>query len=166
MKTYIIKSQGHYKIGKTTNINNRLSSYRTHCFDFEILKVYDGDYESFFHKKFSACRVKGEWFNLTDENLRLMDELVSIPNIVHKTRFIEIAEKYEIWHECVKECLEVLELNNYNFIIRNDLKQVVYKNVINPRGITQLTVIHVDVPDEDDMKANTTGLEDQQDANI
>lgn len=60
MTTYILESQGHYKIGKTKNLNERLKMFDTHCFEFKLIKIIFGDYEDILHRKFANKRVKLE----------------------------------------------------------------------------------------------------------
>lgn len=74
--TYVIKSQGHYKIGKTMDLGMRLRSFNTHCFDFKLVKLIYSDIEALLHVKFAKKRVKLEWFKLTKKDLAMIDKLL------------------------------------------------------------------------------------------
>lgn len=64
MTTYIIESQGVYKIGKTTNIQKRLDGYDTHNPGYELIHTYSADCEAYLHSMFSSKRIRKEWFSL------------------------------------------------------------------------------------------------------
>ena len=66
MVTYILKSGKHYKIGKTTSLRDRMTSYDTHNPDYELLKTIDGDCEKYLHNYFVDYHYKLEWFSLPD----------------------------------------------------------------------------------------------------
>lgn len=86
MITYIIESQGFYKIGKTKNISTRLKCFNTHCFNFKLIKIIYKDIESLLHLVFAEKRVKLEWFNLDDEDLLFIDTLLlDLPDIEHES---------------------------------------------------------------------------------
>lgn len=58
------------KIGTTTNMKNRFSTLSTGSpYELELLYTFPGykQKEKELHKKFEHLRVKGEWFNYTDE---------------------------------------------------------------------------------------------------
>ncbi len=77
MYTYIIESQGVYKIGKAINVENRLSGYRTHNPFFKHIVTYEGDYEELLHKKFKDKNVRLEWFKLDEGDLSEIDKAVN-----------------------------------------------------------------------------------------
>jgi hypothetical protein len=69
MYTYIIESQGYYKIGKARDIVNRIESYRSHNPVFEIIRCYEGDFEKELQTVFLDKIVFREWFKLTAEDI-------------------------------------------------------------------------------------------------
>lgn len=76
MHTYVIKSQGHYKIGKTVNVKSRLQHYATHCFEYELLCEWPLDVEEDLHNYFKSQRVRGEWFALTAADVHDLPQIV------------------------------------------------------------------------------------------
>jgi|SRR5688572_18261913 len=76
MITYIIKSCNLYKIGKTEDLENRINQYNTHNPEFEIIKTIKGDYEQDLHNHFKDKWVKCEWFNLNNEDIESIDNLI------------------------------------------------------------------------------------------
>lgn len=74
MFTYIIKSQGFYKIGRASNIKKRLSAYKTHNPSFELIKKIEGDYESSLHFLFLKKHSHLEWFNLNQDDINSIDK--------------------------------------------------------------------------------------------
>jgi len=58
--TYIIESQGHYKIGKTKDLETRVKVFDTHCFSFTVVKLIHLDIEEALHEIFKHKRVKLE----------------------------------------------------------------------------------------------------------
>lgn len=74
MITYIIKSGKYYTIGRTKNLEERLKTYRTHNPDFEIMRVFDGDYERSLHEHFKEYRIdRREWFILSKNQIDVID---------------------------------------------------------------------------------------------
>lgn len=68
-------SDGHTKIGKTTNIDSRLRSHKTSNPSIELLFKIKGytDEETSLHKTFNDKRIsnnRSEWFNLDDADLQ------------------------------------------------------------------------------------------------
>jgi len=71
---YIIKSQNLYKIGRAKNINNRTKKYITeNPFEIEVVfKLFVDDCvkeEDFLLKTFEKFWIRGEWFNLKEEDI-------------------------------------------------------------------------------------------------
>lgn len=70
---YVIKSNGYYKIGYTTNIKSRLNDYKVHFGMVDLIYVYKGyncyDLESIIHNLVINKNHKGEWFLLDNEDL-------------------------------------------------------------------------------------------------
>lgn len=75
---YLIKSStGHYKIGRTGNLNNRLRTFSVKLpFEVEFVHVISaGDMmatERQLHQYFASKRVNGEWFSLTDDDVTII----------------------------------------------------------------------------------------------
>jgi len=64
-----------YKIGYTKrSVEKRVKEFTTgNSNDFTIEQVFTCDkygtkIEALLHKRFSTCKIKGEWFNLTDDD--------------------------------------------------------------------------------------------------
>lgn len=70
MFTYIIKSQEYYKIGRTTNMENRIRSYDTHNPCYKITLVFSFDCETYLRNYFINKRFKNDWYNLTNEDIQ------------------------------------------------------------------------------------------------
>lgn len=70
---YIIKSNGLYKIGYTTNLKSRLNDYKVHFGLVELIYVYKGydcyDLESIIHNLVEDKNHRGEWFSLTETDI-------------------------------------------------------------------------------------------------
>lgn len=58
-----------YKIGKTNNLEKRVSSLKTGNPTIELLYFVRGDIENKTHIKYKESRLSGEWFNLTNSQL-------------------------------------------------------------------------------------------------
>jgi hypothetical protein len=71
---YLVKSCGLYKIGRNVEKGNRFKVFET-TMPVEVESIhsfYSEDYiksETLLHKKFSLLRQKGEWFNLSSEDV-------------------------------------------------------------------------------------------------
>jgi hypothetical protein len=78
---YIIKTgRNLYKIGKTSDLQKRLSAYHTHLpILFRVIRQYQdvniGSLEGSLHIVFQHKRVKGEWFELTPGDLQICDNI-------------------------------------------------------------------------------------------
>lgn len=71
---YLIKSNNYFKIGKTKNIKQRISSLQTSsATHIELIHtIKTSNYhkiEKELHKKFENQHIKGEWFNLSEEDI-------------------------------------------------------------------------------------------------
>src|SRR3569833_3469784 len=84
---YILKTgKNLYKIGKTRHLQQRLSSYHTHLpILFRVVRVYDStpghtmdELEEALHFVIQHRRIKGEWFQLTDQELVICDNVVRL----------------------------------------------------------------------------------------
>jgi len=78
---YILKSDsGLYKIGKTHNLQARIKTIKTSSpSEIEVERVFKsincGEAEKELHDRFSAFRKTGEWFQLEQEELDLIESL-------------------------------------------------------------------------------------------
>lgn len=79
---YILKTgKNLYKIGKTQDLQKRLASYHTHLpVMFRIIRQYPAanmaHLEESLHIVFQHKRIKGEWFQLTNDDLVICDNIV------------------------------------------------------------------------------------------
>jgi len=92
MKTYLIYDGRLYKIGQTNDINQRMKGiYNANPF-VKILGCTDKISEQKLHEIYKKCRVKLEWFDLSDAEVQ--DILNSFDTGIHKYRadyFINLA---------------------------------------------------------------------------
>jgi len=78
---YILKTgKNLYKIGKTRNLRQRLSAYHTHLpVLFRIIRQYPvsdiAGLEQNLHIVFQHKRIKGEWFELNNQDLIICDNI-------------------------------------------------------------------------------------------
>ena len=78
---YILKTgKNLYKIGKTRDLQKRLASYHTHLpILFRVIRQYPAanmdELEESLHIVFQHRRIKGEWFQLTDQELIICDNI-------------------------------------------------------------------------------------------
>ena len=78
---YILKTgKNLYKIGKTRDLQKRLASYHTHLpILFRVVRQYPADnmsqLEESLHIVFQHKRIKGEWFELTTQDLIICDNI-------------------------------------------------------------------------------------------
>ena len=78
---YIIKTGKLFKIGKTQDLHERLAAYRTHLpADLRVVRQYLAEnmeeVEQSLHVLFQHKRVKGEWFELRQEDLTICDNII------------------------------------------------------------------------------------------
>ena len=66
-KSYIIKDKntGLYKIGKSNNPKNREKTLQAEKPTYELIKIFNKNWETHLHKKYKQQRLRGEWFNLS-----------------------------------------------------------------------------------------------------
>lgn len=80
---YLLKSEnGHYKIGKAKNPDNRLKTFTVKLpFKVEyvctIQTVDMRELEQALHEQFAAKRIDGEWFDLATEDIEYIKEMAS-----------------------------------------------------------------------------------------
>lgn len=77
---YLLKTpENIYKIGVTKDINKRIKSLQTGCADQIILvdkflSNYPFKIESTLHRRYSENRVNGEWFYMSDDDIKSFQE--------------------------------------------------------------------------------------------
>jgi len=124
---YIIKtSKRLYKIGKTQNLQKRIAGYHTHLpIVFRVVRqnVSDNmdDLEEALHIVFQHKRVKGEWFELTNDELTICDNIA-------RNYALEKLQKQKKPYQKIKfvknPMLQVMEanekyLNDYDRIVKD-----------------------------------------------
>lgn len=111
---YIINTgKNLYKIGKTQDLQKRLASYHTHLpVMFRVVRQYAAanmsDLEECLHIIFQHKRVKGEWFELSKEDLVICD---NIARNYALTTLHRQARKYAVIHYSDNPLLQVMEAN-------------------------------------------------------
>lgn len=80
---YLLKGDSYHKIGVTTNVQRRLRELRTHA-GAKVLEVAAvaavadaRGREAELHRRYRACRVRGEWFDLASEQAEEIVALLS-----------------------------------------------------------------------------------------
>ena len=78
---YVVKCAGYYKIGATRNATQRIARFETsYPHDLTVHRVAHVSnmslVESSLHTRFAAKRVKGEWFELDSNDLRVIARLL------------------------------------------------------------------------------------------
>ena len=126
---YILKTgKNLYKIGKTQNLQKRLASYHTHLpIQFRVIRQYPAEniseLEESIHVIFQHKRTKGEWFELSEGDLIICDNLVR--NFAHDI-LKKQPKKYPDIEYSDNPLLQVMEANekylkSYSWIVE-DLK--------------------------------------------
>ena len=82
MAVYVIgPTGGPYKIGTTTqSVEKRLANLQTGSpVDLHIVMQGEGgrELEGQLHDKFKYCAIRGEWFNLLEDDLKSLEEILS-----------------------------------------------------------------------------------------
>lgn len=92
MITYIIESQGLYKIGKTKNWGKRQKSYNTTNPLWKLEFLIEDNVETYLHLQYSNKRINNEWFALTNTDLDLIKNQHNIvdTSINTSNKFLEI----------------------------------------------------------------------------
>lgn len=77
---YIVKVGEHFKIGKTKNIKSRMGEYTKLPIEPKVVFLKEVTNcslaEETLHNYFKNKRVRGEWFNLDDEDIEKAKQLV------------------------------------------------------------------------------------------
>lgn len=74
--TYFVRAGdgGPIKIGRTTDLRQRLSSLRLACpYGCTCIGVLVGDHEARLHERFAGLRIHGEWFTAGAELLEYIE---------------------------------------------------------------------------------------------
>lgn len=71
-KTYILKDNntGYYKIGKSNNPLNREKTLQSEKPTYTLIKTFKKNIEKDLHNKYIKQRIRGEWFNLNNIQLK------------------------------------------------------------------------------------------------
>lgn len=98
---YLIKCQQFYKIGVANDVENRLAQLSTgNPFELEVLAVYGFANAQFVeaavHQRFSWARVRGEWFELDDEQLSDFHKICDLLGGSRPTEVPTVANESEI----------------------------------------------------------------------
>lgn len=70
-------STGHYKVGRSVRPDERIQHFDTQM-PVQVVRVHQfpahtaAEAENALHEALSSCRVKGEWFDLSDEQVDLL----------------------------------------------------------------------------------------------
>ena len=124
---YIIKtSKRLYKIGKTQDLQTRLAGYHTHLpIVFRVVRQYMAEnmaeIEEALHIVFQHKRVKGEWFELVEDDLTICD------NVARNYAFEKLVKQRKSYDDVAysdNPLLQVMEantkyLNDYNRVVED-----------------------------------------------
>jgi len=111
---YILKTgKNLYKIGRTRDLQKRLASYHTHLpILFRVIRQYPAanmaDLEESLHVVFQHKRVKGEWFELSGDDLIICD------NIARNYALAKLQKQAKVFqeiHYSNDPLLQVMEAN-------------------------------------------------------
>lgn len=100
----LAEDSGRFKIGKAKDVEKRLKSVQTGCSEelsvYGVLPAVDPlAMERAIHKRFAHWRIRGEWFEATDEILDFIDMYG-----------YEVGGTHRIWEECFPDHLPVPRL--------------------------------------------------------
>lgn len=100
---YLIESGDYYKIGYTTNINQRLKSYITANPNFKLIETKEGSKqdEKELHRLCKEFKFKNEWFHKTEKLLEIWDNFIPSNNISIKksSYFVVFTENEKILYQ-------------------------------------------------------------------
>ena len=82
---YIIKSKLGFKIGSSKQIHNRTKIFEVKLpIDWEFIKIFKIEHyskvERKLHKNFNSLRIEGEWFNLSNEDIKNISTYIELLN--------------------------------------------------------------------------------------
>ena len=126
---YILKTgKNLYKIGKTQHLQKRLAGYHTHLpMEFRVIRQYMAanmdELEQSLHVVFQHKHVKGEWFQLNQDDIMICDNIARSHAMV---KLQKQTKKYRELEFSDNPLLQVLEANetylrNYSRVVA-DLK--------------------------------------------
>ena len=151
---YLLESTNYFKIGYTTNIKSRLSTYKTHNPDIKLIQTKDGtkNDEKILHKICEKYRFNNEWFHKNDivmnsflnYTTQVWDQLTEIEiklknkinNVINDLDKITNSEKYYIDirdYEINKFFSEVKDMN------KPELYEKIYKLYSDLNNLSRLT---------------------------
>jgi hypothetical protein len=122
---YILKTgKNLYKIGRTRDLQKRLASYHTHLpILFRVIRQYPAanmaDLEESLHVVFQHKRVKGEWFELSGDDLIICD---NIARNYALAKLQKQARAFQEIHYSNDPLLQVMEANEK--YLRDDYSKV------------------------------------------
>lgn len=139
MYTYILKSQGYYKIGMAINLEKRLKSYSTHNPVWELVYSLPFNCEKYLHFHFDIKRFKHEWFSLSIDDLHWIKS--NEDYLFNKQNFFQTKKEKEesVWNKkqekarkrIDKEKNETVQLLKSGMINTNKMKEFIHKNYYN-----------------------------------
>ena len=83
---YLVRAEtGEFKIGYSVDVENRIKAFSVQPpFEYELIHTFSTDdmerAESILHDKFSAKRIKGEWFSLDIEDVNEIIQIKAFEN--------------------------------------------------------------------------------------
>lgn len=155
-KIYLIKSKedNYYKIGRATDVSQRLASLETGTpFDLELVfsqEVNDAvKVEQDLHLMFSSKRVKGEWFRLTPQDAEVIKDYI----INFKNRFLH-QQNTPYKHRHIPKRDFIQRTSSFDFtepavITNRSVPQYVVTSVTNEgsinKALNMLSELHTDM---------------------
>jgi hypothetical protein len=86
-QVYVFRLGEFHKIGRSKDTAKRLQAFATLPYEMALVHTIHTDdpkgLEKLLHRRFAHCRVRGEWFRLSDEELDLLCCLHRADAIVH-----------------------------------------------------------------------------------
>ncbi len=124
---YIIKtSKRLYKIGKTQDLQKRIASYHTHLpIVFRVVRQYMveniDELEEALHVVFQHKRVKGEWFELSNDELIICDNIARNYALEKLQKQKKPYQKIEFGDNPLLQVMEANQkyLNDYDRIVKD-----------------------------------------------
>lgn len=124
---YIIKtSKRLYKIGKTQDLPKRIASYHTHLpIVFRVVRQYMvhnmDELEEALHVVFQHKRVKGEWFELNNDELIICDNIARNYGLEKLQKQKKDYRKIELGNNPMLQVMEANQkyLNDYDRVVKD-----------------------------------------------
>ena len=117
---YIIESDYGFKIGMATDYWTRFSEIKTGCpIELKLKRVFSVSNvvktEKELHKLFSDKKIRGEWFNLNDEDVKIIENYLNYNHYL--IRLIDVKNKKVIKPEKIYDSLfSTVEPKKFNTI--------------------------------------------------